>query len=168
MDRVLLLNASFQPLTTIPVKRAVRLVLDEKAEIVHEGKGLIRSMKMAIPRPSVIRLLRFVVVPYNRKITLNRRALIARDLGICQYCGKEGDTIDHIFPRSKGGTHTWDNIVLACRACNYKKGSKTLEQLGWKLLKQPHEPVQKAWIILAISSRKEWKEYLESIGLELV
>jgi 5-methylcytosine-specific restriction endonuclease McrA len=165
MTTTLLLNASYEPLCVLPLKRAVVLVLDQKAEVLEEAETSFGSVSMRMKVPSVIRLTYFVKVPYTRRVHLNRKSVVARDHSTCQYCGVHGSpdsmTIDHIHPRSKGGLHDWMNVVCACRPCNSKKSDKSLAQLGWKLRKQPHIPTGKGWMIIGMSKIDEsWAPYL--------
>src|ERR1022692_3786087 len=107
--RVLLLNVTYEPLTTVGLRRAVCLVLGEKAEVVHDDAegDLLRSASVVLVTPSVIRLRRYVRVPYRSRVPLTRGALMRRDNYQCAYCGHRAETIDHVVPRSRGGTHTW-------------------------------------------------------------
>ena len=125
--RVLVLNASYEPINVCTMRRATVLVLKERAEVIERREGAIHSERLEMVRPCVIRLVRYVRVPrdvHRRKIT--RRAVLARDAYTCQYCGREsaGLTVDHVIPRSRGGTSHWDNIVAACAPCNRKKGNR--------------------------------------------
>ena len=113
MSRSLVLNASYEPLCVVPGRRAVCLVLDEKAEVIHHSEQVLHSARLAVAVPSVIRLRYFVKVPYQRRATLNRRAVFARDGHRCQYCGGPAESIDHVVPRSRGGEHVWENVVAA-------------------------------------------------------
>ena len=116
--RALLLNASFEPLCVVSSRRAVVLVLKDKAEIVHRNGAEFRSERRNVPVPSVIRLVHFVRVPFRATAPLSRRAVFARDHHRCQYCGSNAENLDHVVPRSRGGTHSWDNVVASCRGCN--------------------------------------------------
>ena len=111
MRRVLLLNVTYEPLTTVGLRRAVCLVLGDKAEVVHDDAGgtLLRSTSVVLAMPSVIRLRRYVCVPYRSRVPLTRGALMRRDNYLCGYCGRKAETIDHVVPRSRGGSHTWAN-----------------------------------------------------------
>lgn len=161
MTTTLLLNASYEPLRVIPARKAVMLVLKEKAEVIHEGDGEFRSAYTSIRTPSVIRLTYMVKIPYQAEITLSRRAVLARDGGVCQYCGNAGDEIDHVHPRAKGGQHIWTNVVAACRPCNGTKGDRLLSELGWKLMSKPYAPRDRTFLILAVARRDEmWEPYL--------
>lgn len=160
-NRVLLLNADWSPLAVLTLKRAVLLVLTDKATVLEEGDGQIRSSRMSIAAPSVIRLNYFVKVPYRSRTPLNRRAVLARDKGICQYCGKTADTIDHVQPRSRGGLHRWENVVASCRKDNSKKDSFTLAELGWSLPRQPYAPTGAFWLVIGLTRVDErWLPYL--------
>ena len=117
MGRALLLNASFEPLCVVPMRRAVVLVLKEKAEIVVRNGAVQHSERAQLPVPSVIRLHHFVRVPYRNRVPLSRRAVFARDGHRCQYCNRAAENIDHVVPRSRGGPHAWDNVVASCWSC---------------------------------------------------
>lgn len=147
---VLLLNASYEPLTTLPMRRAILLVLREKAEVVHDDAAgtVLRSATTALSVPSVIRLRRYIRVPYRRRIPLTRVALMRRDGYHCAYCGKRAETIDHVIPRSRGGTHVWENCVASCKPCNHRKADHFLDELGWKLRVTPHVPRGLHWRLI--------------------
>lgn len=157
MSTVLLLNASWEALRAIPMKRAVCLVLQDKAEIVESNGTSIRSVSISIPKPEVIRLKYYVKVPPRKRVPLSNKAILLRDNYRCGYCGLHATTIDHILPKSKGGNHTWENCISACSKCNTKKGSKILSELGWTLNKQPEPPSMKAWIFTQYPGR--WTNY---------
>jgi 5-methylcytosine-specific restriction endonuclease McrA len=161
MSTTLVLNATFEPLSVVPLKRAVLLVLAQKAEVVEEGEAEFHSASLTMRVPSVVRLTYFVKVPYRARIPLNRRAVIARDKGRCQYCFKAGDTIDHVTPRARGGQHSWENVVAACRRCNGAKGDRLLSELGWKLPRKPFAPTGTQWLIVGLARIDEsWTPYL--------
>jgi 5-methylcytosine-specific restriction endonuclease McrA len=158
--RTLVLNASYQPLTVVSLRRAVVLVLTDKAEVV-EANGEWHSENESVPTPTVIRLRRFVKIPFRRKISLTRRNVLIRDGHRCAYCGHSANTIDHVVPRSKGGRHSWDNVVAACSRCNSRKDDKFLKDLGWELEKTPAEPVGWTWLIIGIADLEPtWEPYL--------
>jgi 5-methylcytosine-specific restriction endonuclease McrA len=162
MNRVLVLNATYQPLNVVSVRRAVVLLLKQKAEVLEQDGGSLRSEKMIMPIPAVIRLSYFVKVPYREAIPLTRRTVFARDDHTCQYCGARAESIDHIIPRSRGGTHTWENVVAACRRCNSRKENRLLEEAGLKMLRQPGVPHQNLRIIGAASEvHPSWSNYLD-------
>jgi len=118
VGRALVLNATFEPLGLVSTRRALLLVLATKAELVHATERVFRSERAALPEPSVVRLARYVRVPHDRTVAVNRRTVFARDSHRCQYCGLAAESIDHVLPRSRGGPHAWDNVVAACRRCN--------------------------------------------------
>ena len=142
--RCLALNTSFEPLTLVPVRRALRLVIDGKAEIVEADQGrFICSERLTVPRPAVIRLVRFVHVPRKFRRQVTNTFLFARDGYRCQFCGRSVAelkprvclTRDHLVPLSRGGTNEWTNVINACSTCNTRKGNRLPEECGMKLLK---------------------------------
>jgi len=166
MSTTLLLNASYEPLCVIPVRRAVVLVLADKADVLVAGDAAVRSARLSVAAPSVIRLRYFVKVPYRASLPLNRRNLLARDHGRCAYCGGRGDTIDHVVPRSKGGPHEWTNVVAACRPCNARKDDKLLDELGWTLPVTPRAPSGWAYLVIGVASTDpEWAPFLRHPAL---
>lgn len=140
MGRALVLNATDAPLAVVPARRAVVLVLKEKAEVVLSNGAMFRSEHIAIDAPSVVRLRRFVRLPYRPHAPLTRRAVFVRDAWSCQYCGQSAENLDHVVPRSRGGLHIWENVVAACRRCNAKKMDRTPTEAGFRLLRQPFAP----------------------------
>lgn len=136
MPHVLVLNASYEPLGVVPLRRALVLVLENKAVSLEESGAYLHSATRVVPAPSVVRLKRFVRVPYRGPVPLTRRALFARDGGRCMYCGAVATSVDHVIPRSRGGQHAWDNVVAACRRCNHVKADRHLLELGWRLRRQ--------------------------------
>jgi 5-methylcytosine-specific restriction endonuclease McrA len=157
----LVLNATFEPLSVVPARRAVCLVLADKAEVIHHDDTEFRSARFALPTPLVIRLRYMVKVPYHRRTTLSRRAVFARDDHRCQYCGGHADSIDHVLPRSRGGDHTWENVAAACRPCNLRKRDQTPDEAGMRLARAPRQPRELAWVVVAVGRVPEvWKPYL--------
>lgn len=162
MGRALVLNASYEPLCVVTARRAVVLVLAEKAEILHDTGAAFRSESLAVPVPSVIRLRTYVRLPVRRKVALSRRAVLARDDHTCQYCGVPADSIDHVVPRSRGGAHEWDNVVAACRRCNAAKGDRLLADTPMTLRRRPRAPRETTWVIVAVGEvPAPWVPYLE-------
>lgn len=156
------MNASYQPLNLVNLRRAVVLVLKNKAEIIEEGDGILHSERFEMPFPSVIRLVYYVNVPY-RAVSLNRRAVFARDNHTCQYCGGRAESIDHVVPRSRGGEHSWENVVAACRRCNTRKMNRLPGEAGLKLMRKPSEPRDHVWFLsLAGEIHPTWEPYLET------
>ena len=141
MTRTLVLNSSYQPVTTVTARRAAVLLLAESAELIEGTGEVFRSPSTSVPVASVIRLLGQVRVPGRYQVTLTRKAVLARDGGRCVYCDRVADSVDHVIPKSRvGGTHTWGNLVAACRACNTRKGARTPEEAGMTLRRRPNEP----------------------------
>ncbi len=161
---VLLLNASYEPLTTVPMRRAVLLVLREKAEVVHgdSGGAVLHSATTALSVPSVIRLRRYIRVPYRRRVPLTRVALMRRDSHDCGYCGKRAETIDHVIPRSRGGAHVWENVVASCKACNHRKADRLLDEIGWTLNVTPKVPRGLHWRLIngEYHGDPQWAPYM--------
>ena len=140
MGRALVLNGSNQPLAVVPARRAVVLVLKDKADVVSSNGMVFRSERLRIEAPSVVRLRYFLKVPYRAHTALTRRAVFARDLWECQYCGGPAENVDHVVPKSKGGPHSWDNVVAACRRCNSRKENRTPGDAGMSLARRPFVP----------------------------
>jgi len=147
LDRTLMLNASFEPLCVVPLRRAVVLVLKEKAEIVSRTADELRAERLALPMPSVIRLTHYVRVPHRSRVPLSRRAVFARDGHRCQYCNRAAENIDHVVPRSRGGPHTWENVVASCRACNSRKEDRLPAEAGFRLHRAPRAPHASLWLV---------------------
>lgn len=162
--RVLLLNATFEPLTALPMRRAVVLVVCGKAEIVHgDPTGIVmHSATSTVEIPSVIRLSSYVRVPYRGRVPLTRAGLMHRDRYRCAYCFGRAETIDHVVPRSRGGPHTWQNCVASCAKCNHRKADKLLSELGWRLRVVPAAPRGPHWRLLAsvADADPQWLPYL--------
>ncbi|MEM9511092.1 MAG: HNH endonuclease [Cyanobacteria bacterium P01_E01_bin.48] len=161
MGKVLVLNASYEPLNIATWQRAVVLLLKGKAEQVeHNGRYIYPDF----PLPTVIRLRNYITVPY-KQIPLTRRNVLYRDEHQCQYCGCHNDelTLDHVLPRSRKGGDTWENVVAACVRCNIKKGNRTPQEAGMPLLRQPRRPHSSLYFELAKYIRSgnhgEWKKY---------
>ena len=165
VSQALVLNATYEPLGVVSDRRALLLILNNRAIAVEDSDSVFHFAGGALQVPSIIRLTKFVRIPYRHAIPLTRRALFARDGGRCVYCGAPAASIDHVLPRSRGGIHQWENVVSACHRCNHVKADKTLKELGWKLRTIPREPVGAAWRILG-SGRTEpkWLAYLEPYG----
>jgi 5-methylcytosine-specific restriction endonuclease McrA len=162
--RVLVLNATFEPINVCTVRRAAVLVLKSKAEVLERGKGVLHSEHLTLDRPVVIRLVTYVRVPrdvHRRKIT--RKAVLARDSWTCQYCGtsKPGLTVDHVIPRSRGGQSVWENIVAACASCNRRKGNRLPKEASMHPRHLPRAPGP--LVFIRISSPRipvTWERYL--------
>jgi 5-methylcytosine-specific restriction endonuclease McrA len=161
MGAALVLNATYEPLCVVPLRRAVVLVLAEKAVVVEESSQVMHSERLAVPVPTVVRLARFVRVPFRHDVPLTRRAVLDRDGHACAYCGGRADTIDHVRPRSRGGTHVWTNVVAACARCNHRKGDRLLSELGWRLGSAPAQPPATVAVVMGWAVREpSWEPYL--------
>ncbi|MEU3192855.1 HNH endonuclease [Streptomyces sp. NPDC006992] len=162
MRETLVLNASFEPLSTVSLRRAVVLVMRDKAVVEQAHSGLrVRAAQVELPVPQVIRLRRYVRVPFRQRAPWSRRGVLVRDRHRCGYCGRRATTVDHIVPRSHGGGDTWLNTVAACAADNHRKAARTPGQAGMKLLVKPFEPTPADALLLALGlaegeSLPEW------------
>src|SRR4051794_12870470 len=165
MGAALVLNATYEPLCVVPLRRAVVLVLAEKAVVVEASSDVMHSERLTLPVPTVVRLSRFVRVPYRREVPLTRRAVLERDGHACVYCGTRADTIDHVRPRSRGGQHVWTNVVAACARCNHRKGDRLLAELGWHLRAAPAQPAPTVAVVMGWTMRDpSWAQYLGLAG----
>ena len=166
MSRALVLNATYEPLCVVPSRRAAVLVLDHKADMLHDTGEALHSERLTLAVPSVIRLRYFVRVPFRRRAPLNRRGIFARDDHRCQYCSEGAESIDHVIPRSKGGEHTWENVVAACRRCNVRKRDRLLHETSMVLRGTPTAPRELTWVIVAVGTVPEkWEPYLHPATL---
>jgi 5-methylcytosine-specific restriction endonuclease McrA len=162
--RVLVLNATYEPINVCTVRRATVLLLKARAEIVEHGSEVLHSEHMALERPVVIRLITYVRIPrdvHRRKIT--RKAVLARDSWTCQYCGSQraGLTVDHVIPRSRGGRSVWENIVAACGPCNRRKGNRLPREIEMHPTSSPRPPGPNVFIRIAAPRVPEsWEPYL--------
>ncbi len=162
MHQVLVLNATFEPLNTVSMPRAVALLLADKAEVIEAAETQLRSQHLALPMPLVIRLLAYVRIPHRLPLAVTRRGVLRRDNYTCQYCGRAlppADlTLDHVLPRSRGGPAAWDNIVAACKPCNHRKGDRLPAEAHMRLLRQPFRPRYLALVV--VDMPPAWKKYL--------
>ena len=166
MHSVLVLNATYEPLSVVSLKRAVILLLKEKAEIVEAAEAVLRSERISLPMPLVIRLVYYVRLPRQLSVPLTRRTVMARDHYTCQYCGAQPGrselTLDHVVPRSQGGGTSWENVVTACRSCNQRKGNRTPAQAGMRLRSKPRRPRYVALALIGEPRHYEiWGKYLQ-------
>ena len=162
MHQVLVLNATYEPLNTVSMPRAVALLLADKAEIVEAAEARLRSQHMTLPMPLVIRLVTYVRIPRMLPLTVTRRGVLRRDNYICQYCGRVHAsselTLDHVLPRSRGGKNTWENVVAACKPCNHRKGNRLPAEAHMRLLRQPFRPRYLALVV--VDMPPAWSKYL--------
>jgi len=161
MLRSLVLNATYEPLAIVAPRRAVVLVLDEKADVVHASGEAWRSERGAVDVPSVIRLRSFVRVPFHRRAPLSRRSVFLRDDGVCQYCGRRAESLDHVVPRSRGGAHVWENVVACCTRCNTAKRDRLLADTSMRLRRRPEAPRHLSWVAVAMGHVPDvWEPYV--------
>ena len=163
---VLVLNQNYEPLNICNVKRAIVLLGHEKAESLLSGRGKFYSPNQSFLVPSVIRMTYLVRRPrFQRR--LSRREVFARDQHICQYCGKLGRdmTLDHVIPRSQGGTHTWENVVAACIFCNHRKAGRTPKEAGMDLLSKPKIPNPNYHLFYRKPIQDQWLQFAPWINL---
>ena len=167
MSQTLVLNATYEPLGVVSERRALILVLNERATSVEDSGRILTYARGSIKLPSVVKLNKFVKIPYRHAVPLSRRAIFARDNNRCVYCGVTATSIDHVIPRSRGGSHNWENVVSACHKCNHQKADRTLKEIGWKLKTLPREPAGAAWRILGTGKPDtRWISYLRPFGAE--
>jgi hypothetical protein len=159
---ILVLNADMQPLNVTTFQRGFNLVYKGKAEVVEcDSDQPINSTVGKFKRPLVIRLLRFVYIPF-KKIPLSRQNIYRRDGHKCGYCESKSQlTLDHVMPKSKGGANSWENLVTCCRKCNCKKDDRTPKQAGMKLLVDLYRPTFQQFAAgINGSKTASWKDYL--------
>ena len=168
MDAVLVLNQNYEPLNICNIRRAFVLVHRGKAEVLEHHEPGIRTATRILPRPSVIKISYMVKRP-RPQVRLSRREIFMRDDYACQYCGSRTRelTLDHVVPRHKGGGHSWDNLVSACRPCNHRKGGKTLEEARMRLPKPPKRPQPTQYFLwvqrLNGNASQAWLKFLPQI-----
>ena len=145
----------------VGVRRALVLALKGTAEVIHTNGHTFHSESLTMQAPSVVRLNYFVKVPYRSRASLSRRAVFVRDNFECQYCGRPAENVDHVVPKSRGGAHTWDNVVAACRPCNSRKENRSPADVGLRLRRSPQPPHDSVWIVVAVDRvDPEWEQYL--------
>ncbi|HYE74162.1 MAG TPA: HNH endonuclease [Blastocatellia bacterium] len=164
--RVLVLNSTYEPINVCTVRRAVVLVLKGVARTEERSHNHLHSARTHIIAPSVIRLLTYVHIPFERK-SLSRKNILLRDHNTCQYCGKIFNptelTLDHVIPKSRGGGSNWDNLVACCKRCNNYKGSALPEEAGMRLVKRPQAfslHVNRQIMRYLGRSDEAWRKYL--------
>ncbi len=160
---VLVLNQNYEPLNVCNVRRAVVLVLGGKAEVIELAKEVIRTATKSFPLPSIIRLVTMVRRPRPR-VRLTRREVFARDGWSCVYCGKQTRelTLDHVMPRHRGGEHTWENLVAACKPCNHRKAGRTPTEARMLLGREPAPPRVSVYYAFFpyLCAREEWRPFV--------
>lgn len=160
---VLILNQNFEPLAVCRTRRALVLLYLRKAELLESYDGMMcHSVSTALPVPSVLRLNHYVRV-VRREIPLTKRSIFRRDNHRCQYCGKTSGnmTLDHVVPKSLGGTDSWENLVCACSECNTRKGDRLPQAAGLRLIRRPKKPHYFTFVLAALGEMPErWRKYL--------
>jgi 5-methylcytosine-specific restriction endonuclease McrA len=160
---VLVLNQNYEPLNVCNARRAFVLVDRGKAEVIEHGEGHLRSAFHSFHLPSVIRLIYMIKRP-RPQMRLTRREVFVRDHYTCQYCAKQTKdlTIDHVMPRHRGGRHTWDNLVAACRSCNHRKAGRTPQEAHMRLLKEPARPPSSSYYVFYhyLEAQEEWRKFI--------
>ena len=164
MSRSLVLNASYEPLSVVSSRRAVVLVLNGRAVALEERSERWQAESLSIAVPLVVKLTRYVKVPFRRVVPVTRRGVFGRDGHRCQYCGRPAESIDHVVPRSRGGQHVWDNVVACCRRCNVHKANRLPDEAGLCLARPPSAPARFGWIYASagFSMEPAWARYLSS------
>lgn len=175
--RVLVLNSSYEAINICTARRALIMLMNGKADMVENAVHYIRSSTLVMPLPEVIRLRRFIKLPY-RPIPFCRKNIMLRDGYCCQYCHDRFPldqlTLDHVIPLSRGGRDSWSNVVTACKKCNHKKGNYLLEEIGMVLTNRPKKPTLPSFLHLVRlmgEQREVWRKYLfydEAIETEAV
>ena len=159
---VLVLNLNYEPINVCNARRAILLLIKDKAELLENGRGQLRSVREVFALPSVIRLAYLVRRPFsNRK--LSKKEILLRDRHTCQYCGKQTRalTLDHVIPRRQEGDHSWENIVCACIPCNHHKAGRTPAEAGMTLLKRPKAPYPNPYYVLRDRPiLEEWTKFI--------
>jgi 5-methylcytosine-specific restriction endonuclease McrA len=160
--RTLVLNAGYEPLAVVSFKRALVLVMNQKATVIAaDAEHPVIGSTGEWDRPSVIILRRYVRVPSGRSVPVSRRGVLRRDAHRCAYCGASASTIDHVQPRSRGGKDSWENLVACCLKCNNLKGDKTPQEMNWTLLFAPKAPHGVSWLVRGIEREMpDWEEFL--------
>ena len=161
---VLVLNATYEPINVCSLKRAVVLLLKDRAEVLEAGGRAMRAASFTIPQPLVIRLLHYVKVPRGERRKLSRRVVLARDGYRCQYCGSTRHlTLDHVIPRSRGGVTSWDNVVTSCAPCNTRKGAKLPHEVDMAPAKTPRAPTLTDFLVASpLEVPESWAPYLST------
>jgi 5-methylcytosine-specific restriction endonuclease McrA len=144
---ILVLNSDYNPINVCSAKRAIVLLLKEKAHLISN---------------KVIRLVEYVRIPFYKMSNTkpSRNMVHKRDGYRCSYCGCEKNlTIDHIIPSSRGGSNDWSNLTSCCGPCNTKKANRTPEEAGMRLLRPAREPMNKVYLTLNVANVPEWNEF---------
>ena len=160
--RTLVLNAGYERLGVVSFRRALLLVLNQKATVLRPfDEVMVHSATAEFEMPSVILLTRYVRIPGLRKVPLSRRGVLRRDGHRCAYCSRSATTVDHVTPKSRGGRDSWENLVACCLNCNNAKGDKTLSEIGWSLSFTPRMPTSADFTLRGADRLEpEWSDFL--------
>lgn len=160
--RTLVLNAGYEPLSVVSYRRAMVLVMNGRAHALEtDDAHPVRTVLGEYERPTVIVLARYVKLPHTRSVPVSRRGVLRRDSHRCAYCSHHASTIDHVIPRSRGGSDSWENLVACCLKCNNIKGDRTPQEMGWQMRITPKAPYGSAWLVRGIERpQPHWEEYL--------
>jgi 5-methylcytosine-specific restriction endonuclease McrA len=162
-SKVLVLNQSYEPLSICSIRKAFILIYLKKAEtIITDDRKSLHSVTSTYPWPSVIRISRFIKLPY-KNVVLTRKNILRRDSFKCAYCGRSDIplTVDHVFPRARGGGENWENLITACTTCNNRKGDRTPEEANMEMISRPFKPSHILFIKNVVGRLDErWKPYL--------
>jgi 5-methylcytosine-specific restriction endonuclease McrA len=168
MEKVILLNSDYSFINVISWKRAVRLMVKGKAEVVAASNKVIRNAERTIELiiPKVLRLVKLIRSIYKTRVPFSKKNVMVRDDFTCAYCGKEDQrlTIDHIIPKSKGGKSTFENCVASCKPCNNRKNNRTPSEANMFLKKKPFQPTIMEFFIIKMK-RLGVYEVLKDLGL---
>ena len=164
--KTLVLSQSYEPLTIVSWQRAITLLFLGKAEVIEEYDRNIKTTSIVLKIPAVVRLLS-AFRRYKKSVKFSRINIYGRDKYTCQYCSTKKRlhelTYDHVVPRAQGGKTTWTNIATCCSDCNSRKGGRTPEQAGMRLLKALVQPTATPVLVLAVSRESApdaWRDYL--------
>lgn len=160
---VLVLNQNYEPLNVCNVRRALILVLRGKAEVIESARSAFHTARATFVLPSVIRLVHMIKRP-RPKVRLTRKEIFARDNWQCVYCGRHTRdlTLDHVVPRHRGGPHTWENLVAACKTCNHRKAGRTPAEARMEMLRQPALPRVSIYhaFFPYLGTQEEWRKFV--------
>jgi 5-methylcytosine-specific restriction endonuclease McrA len=164
---VLVLNLDYQPLNVCNVRRAVVLLAKQKATVLEHNGHLVTSARLIQHSPSVIKLAYHIKRP-RPVVKMTRKEVLQRDDHTCQYCGKRAHdlTLDHVIPRHRGGQHTWENVVAACKGCNHRKGGRTLNESHMTLRRSPFRPPATPRYLYGSYVRNGERSWSKFLGLE--
>ena len=163
LSSVLVLNQNYEPLNVCNVRRALILVLRGKAEVIESARAAFHTARATFVLPSVIRLVHMIKRP-RPKVRLTRKEIFARDNWQCVYCGRHTRdlTLDHVIPRHRGGPHTWENLVAACKGCNHRKAGRTPAEARMEMLRQPALPRVSIYhaFFPYLGAQEEWRKFV--------